>query len=103
VQHGRVKVEAWAAKLNEECFNLEWKRNRNVHAKLLLSMTETGDFTCVVRQQARSRRVFPSVRRPSACTRARGVVSVYSPVPQRAIQRDAAGWSAAAAAAAHGE
>lgn len=37
-------MEAWAGKLSEDCFNTDWKRNRNAHAKLLLEMVKSGKF-----------------------------------------------------------
>ena len=43
-KHDRIRVEAWATKLSEDCFNVDWKRNRNAYARLLLDMVKNEKF-----------------------------------------------------------
>ena len=43
-KHARIRTEAWAAKLSEDCYNVDWKRNRNTYARLLLEMVKGGKF-----------------------------------------------------------
>ncbi|KAG1681002.1 hypothetical protein FOA52_009961 [Chlamydomonas sp. UWO 241] len=40
----RVRVKAWSAKLNEPTNNSIWKRNRNMHARLLLEMLRSQEL-----------------------------------------------------------
>ncbi|OQR95430.1 hypothetical protein THRCLA_07868, partial [Thraustotheca clavata] len=43
-KHVQIRIERWVEKVTEPIVNVQWKRNANLYAMLLLEMTRTGNF-----------------------------------------------------------